>query len=229
MSAPVDTFGLALPAAWVRFPLEQGADFESFARTQRERLERESKLSKTAQRQYELLMRAVRSDCERANVRMVASMVDAIDDETGNGAQLLAAACTIAVLDRNEMGSEVPLTTATMAVAMSKEPRQQDDGSEITNLDPPDVVQLPAGKAVRIVRMHTFPPSQPGAMRPQVFVEHFLLPINEGEEAALITFVSPTVQHSKPLSVLFAKMVETFRLFAGDDPTDPFAEPKTEE
>ncbi len=233
MSTAVDTFGLALPAAWVRFPLEQGADFESFARTQGERLGREATLSKTAQRQYELLMRTVRADCERANVRMVASMVDAIDDEgddgDGRGAQLLAAACTIAVLDRTEMGSEVPLTTSTLAVALSKEPREQEDGSEITNLDPPSVVELPAGEAVKLVRIHTFPARTAGETRPTVFVEHFLVPINQGEEAAFVTFVSPTVQHSKPLSILFGKMMETFRLYAGNDPTDPFANPTANE
>lgn len=228
MSAVVDTFGLALPGAWVRFPLEQGADFESFARSQRELLEREAKLSKTAQRQFELLMRAVRADCERANVRLVASMVDALGTENSDDAELLAAACTIAVLNRRDMGSEVPLTTATMVVAMSKEPREQDDGSEITNLEPPDIVQLPAGQAVRLVRMHTYRPPEPGATRPKVFVEHFLLPINDGEEAALITFVSPTVQHAKPLSTLFARMIETFRLFAGEDPTDPFVDSPNE-
>ncbi len=81
---PVDTFGIALPPEWVRFPLG-GGDFEEFVRVQRARLASEADLSRTAQRQFELVMRQLRNDCGRANITMVAVMLATIDAKRHDG------------------------------------------------------------------------------------------------------------------------------------------------
>jgi len=229
----VDTFGIALPPEWARFPLEDG-DFQDFVRLQRQRLANEAELSRTGQRQFELIMRQLRNDCGRANVKMVAVMLVTIDASpvtTDDAAQhshvasppagLLSATCTISAMSRASLGSDLPLTENTIAAAMSRQPATSDDGVEIVDLDPPAIVDLPVGKAVKLVRLHTFPPDPRTRQRLAVFAQHMLVPYDNGERAAVLSFSSPTPANAKPLSALFDAMSETFRLFAGDMPTDP--------
>lgn len=221
----VDTFGIALPPEWVRFPLGDG-DFEEFARVQRARLTKEAHLSRTAQRQFELVMRQLRNDCSRANITMVAVMLATIDDGDRTDvadAGLLSATCTISTMTRASLGSDLPLTENTIAAAMKRQPTANDDGIEIVDLDPPVIVTLPAGKAVKLVRLHTFPPDHHTRRRLAVFAQHILVPYDNGERAAVLSFSSPTPAYAKPLSALFDAMTETFRLFSGDMPTDPLA------
>lgn len=228
---PVDTFGIALPPEWARFPLEDG-DFEAFVRLQRQRLANEAELSRTAQRQFELIMRQLRNDCGRASVKLVAVMLATIDEPDGvvhsdaldsPNAGLLSATCTISAMSRASLGSELPLTENTIAAAMSRQPTRSDDGVDIVDLEPPVIVTLAAGRAVKLVRLHTFPPDSHTRQRLAVFAQHLLVPYDNGERAAVLSFSSPTPAYAKPLSALFDAMSETFRLFAGDMPTDPIA------
>lgn len=226
----VDTFGIALPPEWVRFPLD-GSDFEEFVELQRRRLADEAELSRTGQRQFELIMRQLRNDCERSSVTMAAVLLATIEEATdiGDGevveSGLLSATCTISSMSRTSLGSELPLTENTLAAAMSREPATDDDGIEIVNLDPPAIVDLPAGKAVKLVRLHTFPPDTLTRQRLAVFAQHFFVPFAEGERAVVLSFSSPTPSYAKPLSSLFDAMAQTFRMFAGDMPTDPLSTP----
>jgi len=228
----IDTFGIALPPEWVRFPVD--GDFEDFVRGQRRRLADEAQLSKTAQRQFELIMRQLRNDCRRSNVTLAAAMFAVIDEpaEFDDGetveAGLLAASCTISSLSRAALGSELPLTVNTIAAAMTRDPAA-DDGVEIVNLDPPAIVDLAAGRAVKLVRLHTHPPSPTTLERLAVFVQHVMVPYDDGERAAVVSFASPTPAYARPLSSLFDAMVGTFRMFGGDTPTDPLAGPAATE
>ena len=221
----VDTFGIALPPQWVRFPLDDGRDFDELVRQQRERLVADGALTRTASRRFELLMHTVRADCRRSNVRLVATMADSFEtDESetvlGGGRDLLSAACTIAVIYRREMGSDLPLTASTMVVALGREPRAQ-NGSEITNLEPASIEEFEVGEVVKVVRLHTFDPPEPTMERPKMFVLQYLVPVDGGERATVVSFATPNVRHAKPLAGLFATMMSTFRTFRGDDPTDP--------
>jgi hypothetical protein len=177
-------------------------------------------------------MRQLRNDCGRANVKMVAVMLATIDepevvaatDELPQpDAGLLSATCTISAMSRAALGSDLPLTENTIAAAMSRPPDAAADGVEIVDLDPPAIVTLPAGSAVKLVRLHTFPPDSKTRQRLAVFVQHVLVPYDNGERAAVLTFSSPTPAYARPLGELFDTMTETFRLFAGDMPTDPQA------
>lgn len=230
--APVDSFGIALPAEWIRFPLESG-DFESFVRGQRERLAVETELNRTAQRQFELLMRQLRNDCQRSNVTLAATLLAPIEEVVGDdaggvandddhGAGLLSATCTISSMSKAGMGTDLPLTVNTIAAAMGREPAK-DDEVEVVNLDAPAIVEIPVGPAVKLVRLHTFPPHPETRQRLAVFAQHFLVPYDQGKRAAVVTFSTPVPAYAKPLSELFDQMMLTFRMFAGDDPTDPVA------
>jgi hypothetical protein len=221
-AVPVDSFGIALPADWVRFPLDW-SDFEQFVRLQRKRLADTGDLPKTAQRQFELLMRQVRNDCRRENVTLAALLAAPIDPRAEGEIALLSATCTISVVTQASLGTDLPLTVNTIAAAMGRQPGPDGDGVEIVNLDPPARVELPAGRAVKLARLHTFPPEPETLQRLVVFAQHVMVPYDDGRRAAVITFSTPNSEYAKPLSGLFDQMAATFRMFGGDDPTDPLA------
>lgn len=153
--------------------------------------------------------------------------------ERGGGlrveAGLLSASCTIGALTRSRLGSDLPLTVNTIAAAMGRIAPSQDPGTdgaaEVVDLDPPTIVDLPAGRAVRLVRLHTWAPDPVTRQRPALFAQHLVIPYDDGERAAVVTFASPTQTYARPLAALFDAMAQTFRMFAGDDPTDPTAQP----
>lgn len=222
----VDTFGIVLPDTWIRIPLDD-LDFEEFVRGQRRRLAKDGELTPTATRQLELLMRQLRNDCQRANVSLAGTLISHIEqtetlpdgDEIDPG--LLTATCTISTVDRDAMGSRLPLTVNTIAAAMGRQPEPDDDGVVIANLAKPEIVTLPAGQAVKLVRLHTHPPSVATGEKLAVFAQHVLVPFDAGQQAAVVTFSTVSVSYSRPLSRLFDRMMETFRMFGGDTPTDP--------
>ena len=228
MTDEVDSFGIVLPVDWMQVPLES-AEFEQFVRGQRRRLAADGELSATASRQFELLMRQMRNDALREKVTLAATMIvvlaDSVDDagepvESG----LLTAVCTISTIDRHDLGSELPLTVNTIAAAMGRTPPVGDDGVEISNLEPPEIIELTEGRAVKLVRLHRYPTATIGETLP-VFAQHVLVPFDDGQRAAVVTFSSVTPRYAKPLSRLFDRMTETFRMFGGDMPTDPLAPP----
>lgn len=221
----IDSFGIALPPDWTRFPLDD-ADFDGFVRTQRDRVREEASLSRTGERQLELMMRQLRNDATRTGTRLVAMVAaTAAPDENGDGEhELVMASCTINVLDREELRAEIPLTVNTLLVAVTRERREADDGSTMSDLDPPAIVEMPCGSAVKTVRLHTYKVSVEEGGRLPIFVQHFLMPIDAGERAVIVTFGTPTIAHSRGLSRLFDEMMATFRVFSDDDDlTDPQA------
>ena len=217
--AEVDSFGIALPPDWVIFPLEDG-NFEAFVRGQRDRLRRESDLSRTAERQFEMLMRSLRNDCESTGIRMMATLLGVVDSEDGLNAgssvetgegkgetELVAASMTIAIVTRAEMGSDVPLTVDAIQLAMSLDrPNNMGDeeGESISNLEPPSVVAMPVGDVVKLVRLHRlkYRESRGGSEFPRelpVFVQHFFAPIDTvGSSAVVVTFTTPIVSLARP-------------------------------
>lgn len=246
MSATVDTFGIGLPPDWVRVPLEDG-DFDAFVRGQRDRLRREAKLSRTAERQFEVLMRGLRNDCDSAGVRMIASLLGVVDTEATSAipdeeteeatvedeSELVAASMTVSVVTRSELGSDVPLTVNTIQVAMSLDRTGHDNSdsneASVTNLEPPTIVTVPVGEVVKLIRLHRLKIHQNRGLGDlhkdlPVFVQHFIVPIDEvGSSAAVVTFTTPMVSLARPMSELFDAMMETFEMFTGDDITEPGA------
>lgn len=227
---PIDSFGIALPPEWVRVPL--GDDFEDFARQQRDRLAEDGPLSKTAQRQIELMLRQLRNDCRRADVSLAAVMMSLVDTETGaastatgaasnalDNSQLLSATCTLSSLSRAKMDTQLPLTVNTLAAALAKIP-ESDDGTDVVNLEPPAIVGTEAGKAVKVVRLLTLPPAPVTRERLSLFTQNFFVPFAEGNRSAVVSFSSPTTSYARPLSSLFDAMMSTFRMYGGDEPTD---------
>jgi hypothetical protein len=215
----VDSFGLALPAEWLRLPLGRD-DFEPFVRLQRRRLAEHAELSRTAQRRFELVLRQLRNTCLREMITLAAMFAVPVDDESTD---LLAATCTLGTVSQDALGTDLPLTVNTLAAALSRFGPATTEGVELADLEPPAQVALPAGPAVKLVRLHTLPPDPVSRARLQLFAEHYLVPFDRGRRAAALTFATPNVELARPLSTLFDEIAASFRMFAGDDPTDPVA------
>jgi hypothetical protein len=216
----VDSFGLALPAEWVRLPLRRDDEFEAFVRLQRRRLSEHGDLSRTAERRLELALRQLRNTCVREQITLAAMFAVPVDDES---ADLLAGTCTLGTVSQARLGTELPLTVNTLAAAISRFGPATTGGVEVAELEPPAQVTLPAGLAVKLVRLHTLPPDPATRERLQLFAEHYLVPFDGGRRAAALTFATPNVELARPLSTLFDEIAASFRMFAGDDPTDPVA------
>jgi hypothetical protein len=215
----VDTFGLALPAEWLRLPLG-GDEFEPFVRLQRRRLADHGELSPTARRRFELVLRQLRNTCLRESITLAALFAVPVDDES---ADLLAATCTLGTVSQAGLGTDLPLTVNTLGAALSRFGPATGDGVEVADLEPPAQVRLPAGPAVKLVRLHTLQPDPTTRARLRLFAEHYLVPFDNGRRAAALTFATPNVELARPLATLFDEIATSLRMFAGDDPTDPVA------
>jgi len=223
MSTTIDSFGIALPDGWVRIPLEDD-EFERHLQTQRRRLAAEADLSRTAERQVELLMRQLRNDCVKNNISLLATLLAPLgDNEDGEGQELLAIGCTLSVIDRFEMGIDAPLTVNTLHTAMCRSTTSERDGVRIVTLETPQVVDLPAGEAVRVVRSHRHIGRPDQGDEVVIYVHHALIPIGDrGDQALVATFCTPSVGHMALLAQLFDEIIDTIRLFGDEDTfTDP--------
>lgn len=244
-ASTVHSLAIAVPPDWIRIPLDQDG-FDAVVKGQRRRLAAEHSISKTDLRRLDLTISALRNDLESANVRMLAALVigvdmaeDDIDSEaetqeeedeqvsimnrTTTGveeAQLLLATAAVSVLSRFDLGSDVPLTPSVLKVVfdLDREP-DPDSRIRVANLEDPEIVELPAGKAVKLVQLHTNDNavSEAAAM----FVQQFYVPLDpDGTETALVLFTSPSIEVAQPLSELFDAMMETFEILRDDSEAD---------
>jgi len=228
-AAPVDTFGLTLPPEWAQIPLGRGVD--RFVDRTRAHLSDQG-VSRTDQRRVEQLLRRLAAECHGEHVTLAALMAqplgaagDSIDraravagdvgpeDVTG----LLAATCTVSVMTQDTLATELPLTLATMAAAVARPAGAEGAarrGIDVADLEPPALVALPAGPAVRLMRQHTH--HDVAGHRLKVFVHQSLVPYDDGRRAAVVSFATPHTDLARPLTDLFDAIAVTLRLYADE-------------
>ena len=243
----IDSLVIAVPPGWIRIPLDRD-EFNAAIRANRRQLTVDSPISKTDLRRLDLTISALRNDLESANVRLLAALIMSVDGETedesgdptaaegidredlgdntnretleGEGPRLLLATLSVSVLSRFELGSDVPLTPSVLKVAFDLErQRPSDEHIRVTNLEPPEIVDIPAGKAVRLVQLHSSARAVPEPA--DLFVQQFYVPLDpNGDEAALVLFTSPSIEVAQVLSGLFEAMMETFEILSDTADTD---------
>ena len=247
MIAAIDGFVIAVPPDWIRIPLDR-TEFDRAIKASRKRFASDTSISKTDLHRLDLLIAALRNDFESANVRLLAALIMNVEAETqpdsadrilgdeeirrkdGNSVAkqgtsegevtLLLATVSVSVMSRFDLGSDVPLTPAVLKVAFDLEhERSPDHYIRVTNLDPPEIVQLPAGESVKLVQLHSR--RRAGPVPADVFVQQFYIPLDPGgDEAALILFTSPSIEVAQPLSELFDAMMDTFEILSDRDGLD---------
>jgi hypothetical protein len=210
---PADAFGLGLPEDWEALPLED----EGFDRFVKERLASlaEAGVPVPERRRFELLTRQVRSlllsegAVYAAKVLAVLGEPDEIEE-----AELLTAAAVVTSTSRTSMGAPVALTTDLLLRGVTS----STDGDEgRIDLDPPRRMTLPAGKAVRLARLHR---GADGNGQEQSVAQSYLVPFDEGERLCTLQLVTPNVAHGGEFSELFDGIARTLRIFREGEPTE---------
>ncbi len=89
----------------------------------------------------------------------------------------------------------------------------------ITDMERPDMLDLPAGGLVHLRRLYER--RHFGMELEDYFAESFILPIgDDGESCCVLQFATTNIEQSRRFSELFNAIARTFRLFEPDQPTD---------
>lgn len=216
--APADTYGLVVPAEWTEVPLEP-TEFDAYRDAVLSRMAELDGWNKTTERKLDLLLSQVYNDLRMTNTRMAA--VYAESEETDEGLAITLAAVSVSRVDKSSLGLRVPLTPDTLLMALGREPRK-DSKIEYTNLEPPSLVDLPAGSAVHLRRHYRVSPAPAELL--EYYAEAYLVPHDDGEAICTVQFSTPNVEDGSVLSGLFSAIARTLRIFMPGDPTD-FSDP----
>jgi len=216
-TAQADSYGIGLPPDWMQQPVDPAA----FERSLADRLAqlRAQKISRADIRRFELLQQQIHDQLVAENVQYVATLAGRgpseaeTSDAEADGATLLLAGLVITTRTRSELGAPGPITTSLLLRSFGG----SNNVEEGINVQEPSEVDLPAGKAFRLVRFHSQPLGT--AERIEYYEHTFLLPHDGGERVAFLQFVTPTLGLSEPLGELFDAMATTLRIFYPDDPT----------
>jgi hypothetical protein len=128
------------------------------------------------------------------------------------------AVCVFSVITAAELQTDVRLSIPVLYSAFSKR-APDNDVARITDLEPPEVCTLPAGRAVRLRRLY----ERDGVTSrlERWFAETYVLPIGtSGDAAGVLQFCTTNVGLAAEFSGQFARYAETFTLFGPGDPTE---------
>jgi len=211
-----DTYGIVVPVEWTEVPLEKSA-FDTYCQLVLDELRKADGWTKTAERRVELLFTQIRNDLLRGRARMVAALAESSSDENGE-LVLLVAACAVSKLPATELlPSGRPLTVDQMHAALSRQ-RIENEDEHITDVEPPTRVDLDAGAAVRLKRLHTQHIAPGQDLR--YYAQSYLVPHDDGRALCVVQFSTPCLEEAGALDELFDAIARTLRIFHPEDPTD---------
>jgi hypothetical protein len=102
--------------------------------------------------------------------------------------------------------------------AFNQRPVTTNDLARITDLEPPEICQLSAGRAVRLRRLYQSTKVQRWMQR--WYAETFAMPLGTtGELAGILQFSTTNVGLAREFSELFAGFAQTVTFFGPHDPT----------
>jgi hypothetical protein len=214
---PIDTYRIDLPDSWRQVPLES-LQLKAFLAANPEQL---AKLEASTRRRLEWFVDRMASDLQSTNTNFLALFAEVVeitpdDNEAAVDSKYdaMIASCSIATLTREEMGSPLQLLPEAVLEAMSVTDNESD---AFANLEPPEIVVLPAGRAVRLTRLignHAIEGSN------QVFAESFLLCIGpDFETIVALQFATINLEEASVFSELFFTLANTFKIYREGDPT----------
>jgi len=213
----VDSIRLDLPAEWRSLPVDVAE--------LRERLASEvladelSRLSVVERRRAELFLQRIVADLESSNVGLFALLFEEIEVDPDAETIPLVATCAVSVLDRAALGTNAPLSAEVVLAAMSLDAPDADSRTTATNLEPPAIVELAVGPAVRVVRLLEQQISARDQMR--VFTETFFVPVADAFDRLVVAqFSTPDVDDSREFSDLFGALAQTIRFYREGEPTE---------
>lgn len=225
----IDSYALTLPSQWSEVPLE--ADERStFIADAKAELAKADGWTKTHERRFDLSLTQYDHALQAMNASFAATYVDVwpADEVTAElGADdsgeplLVTASCAMGTISRKGVGEDLPLTAPTLLMAVANERSKVPVDPRVlgaTDLEPPAIVELDAGRAVR-VRRHQFVRTSLGKAD-GVFTETYLVPHSEdGDHACILSFGTTSVKLTTDFAALFARIAETLRFFTPDQST----------
>lgn len=219
--AITDTFRIDLPDNWHEVPIEPD-DFRRHVLGIFDEAEWRS-VPPVERRRVELFVERVVADLRRADARFASVLLENVaESEAGAGdGGLVVAGVTVAIMSREQLGSEVPLTAEVMHMAMSSTDDRPKDETQsrtrTTNIEPPAIIELPVGRVVRLVRL-----MERGGPKDvsRFFTETYLVPMpDDFERLLMVQFATPQVEDARPYSDLFAAVARTLHCYRVGEPT----------
>jgi len=214
---PVETVRLDLPASWQQMPTDPD-ELRALVHAQRD-TEVWRQLAPTDRRRIELYVERFIADLREARTLLAALYTEPAPAGEGDA---FVASCTMSTLDRRQLGIAVPLTAEVVLAAMSlqrpDEPAVTASTTTTTNVEPPSIVELRVGPAVRLLRLVEQPLT--AQERLQHFAETFFVPISPAWDAVVVAqFATPNVGDARAFSELFGEIANTIRFYREDEPT----------
>ena len=219
-TAEIEAVGISLPDYWIALPVRR-ADFDNTVGGLRRRW-REAGMSRIDQRRCELMLQRVRHQLSDGGVQFAGAafelgLRDGVED-TPENTEALVAVCVFSVITAAELQTDVRLSIPVLYSAFSKR-GPDNDVARITDLEPPEVCTLPAGRAVRLRRLYER--DEVTSRLERWFAETYVLPIGtSGDAAGVLQFCTTNVGLAAEFSGQFARYAETFTLFGPEDPTE---------
>lgn len=215
----IDSFGIALPEHWLQLPLQRN-DFDAAVDGLRRRW-RADGMSRTDQRRCELLLQRVRAELVDEGVTFAAASFekarrDGVEQVEENSEWLLCV-CTFSVLTKRQLGTDMRLSIPVLFGAFSQR-ATGNDLARITDIRPPEVCTLGAGRSVRLRRLYESTKLQSRVER--WFGETYVTPIGDaGDVIGMLQFTTTNVELAPAFSDLFLQLAHTVTFFRPGDPT----------
>lgn len=226
---PIDSVRMSLPRQWVQVT----ADREHIDRLYEETLsnieDEGVTLSKPEIRRLEASFGQMRRYLLDNGIASLAVFADVFRNEPGADASTIGskdeahepedeyflASATMAIvhLDKERLGTEISLSPKSLAMILSRtrpnEPEKR-SAHRLTALEPPALIDHPAGPATVLKQVLEYRPSVVEATH--LFTQSYFIspPEHEGERITLLQFASPNVDLAPSLSKLFEAIAQTF-------------------
>lgn len=230
----IDTYRIDLPPGWLEMSTDP-AEIRQAYRDVRDPAAWEA-LSTTERRRAEMYVERFIADLQQGNISMAALYREIVADgdiveptdrpegpELERGAEgdgLLIASCVVSLLSM-EGGPlpEAPDADTLLAALSLDRPLSDEDRARLgTALEPPRLVEVAAGTAVRTSRL--LEPDFPG-IEAKVFAATYYLPVPDASSLVMVTqFTTPNRADAPVFAELFDAIIQTLRFYAADQPTE---------
>lgn len=224
-----DSFGLALPDHWIMLPLARG-EFDRTVDGLR-RAWRRNGMSRTDQRRGELLLQRARRELVDEGITFAAATFEKARrdgvEQVEENSEWLMSICTFSVVTARQLGTEMRLSIPILYRAFTQRPNP-DNLARITDLCPPEIDTLPAGRAVRLRRLYES--TELASRLQRWFGETYVVPIGTtGGLVGMLQFTTTNVELAQPFSELYHQLAQTMTFFRPDDPTEFNSAPADDE
>lgn len=216
----IDSFRLDVPSSWREVPLDTGSLKKTFEELDPAGM---AALSPVERRRVEVFVQRLHIELGAIEARYVAVYAEVPRDVAGELDTVgLVASVVVSVIDRQSIGSDLPLSPAVIEAAMSMD-RADDEGSVLagtrtTRLTNPTTVEFATVKAVRTTALTEIRADRQETV--SISSSTYFVPVPEAyEQAIVIQFSTPNIAEASVFSELFEAIAATVRFYREGEET----------